>query len=114
MRCNGGSMHAEKEGCMRQPVELRFAPAIVLLAISFARNSIAASAAAPAYAPPPLATYGQLPSLEDPALSPAGDRLAYIDRRGDQRYVVVIDLTKWQPLATARIGETKVRGLAWY
>lgn len=99
---------------MRQSNHLGVATAIVLLTISFAQSSIAASAAGPAYTPPPLATYGQLPSLEDPALSPAGDRLAYIDRRGDQRYVVVIDLTKWRPLATARIGETKVRDLAWY
>jgi len=99
---------------MMQSNHLRIATAIVLLTIPFGRSSIAASAAGTAYTPPPLAAYGQLPSLEDPALSPAGDRLAYIDRRGDQRYVVIIDLTKWQAIATARIGETKVRALDWY
>lgn len=99
---------------MRQSIHLRVATAIALVTVPFAQDSIAASAAATAYIPPPLAIYGQLPSLEDPVLSPAGDRLAAIERRGDQRYVVVIDLTKWQPLAAIRIEETKVRDLVWY
>lgn len=99
---------------MRQPIRLRLVFAIAFLTIPFAQSSIAASPTAAAHAPSPLAVYGQLPSIEDPALSPAGDRLAYIERQGAQRYMVVQDLTTGKPLAGARIGDTKVRAISWY
>ncbi len=66
------------------------------------------------YVPPPLAIYGQLPSVEDPALSPSGNRLALIERKGGRRYVVATDLQSQKVLGAARIDNTKVRELRWY
>jgi dipeptidyl aminopeptidase/acylaminoacyl peptidase len=99
---------------MRQPIRLLAASAVVLGSISLARSSLAASAGDAGYAPPPLALYGQLPTLEDPTISPAGDRLAYLVSQGEQRYVAVIDLTTGKPLTATRVNDTKVRTLLWY
>lgn len=87
---------------------------IALLALAFAHGSCAASPGNTAYTAPPLALYGQLPSLEDPVLSPSGNRLAYITRRGGRRSIEVLDLAKRKPVAAALIGRTKVRELRWY
>ncbi|HUY83324.1 MAG TPA: prolyl oligopeptidase family serine peptidase [Steroidobacteraceae bacterium] len=97
---------------MNRPIRLLIASSIVSFAIPSAQHAIAASA--PAFAPPPLALYGQLPSLEDPVLSPDGGRLAYIVRRGGRRYLAVTDLTAQKLVAVARVDRAKVRGLRWY
>ena len=96
-------------------------PSIRLLARSFllltpliAQPSIAASANDAAYVPPPLALYGQLPSMEAPALSPSGDRLAYIVTQDDKRYVVVSSLTTGKVVAATRAEDAKVREVRWY
>lgn len=98
---------------MNQPIRLLAAASVGMLALVCARRSFAAAADG-GYRPPPLALYGQLPSLEDPALSPAGDRLADIMRLHGKRYIVVLDLGTDKALAAARIGGTKVRELRWY
>ena len=98
---------------MNRPVRLVAAASLALLAITCARRSLAAASGGGSQSPP-LALYGQLPSLEDPALSPAGDRLAYIMRLRGQRYIGVIDLVTGKALAAARIVSTKVRELRWY
>ncbi len=90
------------------------AATLVLGTLLFEQRSIAVSAGDAADAPPRLAVYGQLPSLEDPAISPAGDRLAYLVRQDDQRYVALIDLTTGKPVAATRVDNTKVRALLWY
>jgi dipeptidyl aminopeptidase/acylaminoacyl peptidase len=89
-------------------------PSVVLLAISCAKNGIAAPSGDAAYTPPPLALYGQLPTLEDPVLSPAGDRLACLESQEGHRYIVVIDLTKGKPFAAAHVDGTKIRALRWF
>ena len=99
---------------MRRPIRLLVVSSILSLTTLFTQSSIAASPDAGAYIPPPLALYGQLPSIEDPALSPSGDRFAYIATQDDQRYVVVTSLTTGKPVAAVRIDETKVRDLRWY
>lgn len=99
---------------MGKPVLSQVRALIPLLGIAFAQNSIAGAAGNVAYLPPPLAVFGQLPSLADPVLSPAGDRLALIERQDGKRLIVVFDLSKGKPAAAVRIGETKVRSLRWY
>lgn len=99
---------------MREPVRPLVAFAMVCGVFSSALSAIDASAGDAAFIPPPLALYGQLPSLEDPAISPDGDRLACLVRQGDQRYVTITDLTTGKPVTATRVGNTKVRGLFWY
>lgn len=90
------------------------AMAIGSMGIGFAAATTANSAPTPGYVPPPLAIYGELPTVEDPALSPSGNRIALIDRQDGRRYVLVTDLVSGKPLAATRIGDTKVRELEWY
>lgn len=99
---------------MKQPIRLLIASSVASLAVSFAQGTNVAPSDGAAQAPPPLGLYGQLPSLEAPALSPDGDRLAFVERRGDGRYIVVSDPVTGKPVAAARIGDTKLRGLSWY
>jgi acetyl esterase/lipase len=99
---------------MRLPVQLRIAPFILLLTLPFAPSSIAAAAGEAAHAPPPLALYGQLPSLQGPVISPSGDRFAYILREDHRPSIQVFDLASQKPLAAASLGDAKVRELRWY
>jgi dipeptidyl aminopeptidase/acylaminoacyl peptidase len=98
---------------MNRPAALLAAASLGVLGIVCAQRSVAAAADG-GYEPPPLALYGQLPALKDPALSPSGDRLAYLMRLHGRRYIAVIDLETGKALAAARIGSTKVRELRWY
>ncbi len=84
------------------------------MGIAFAGTTQTKSEPAPGFVPPPLAIYGQLPTVEDPALSPSGNRIALIERQNGRRYVLVTDLQSRQPIAAVRIGTTKVRELVWY
>lgn len=99
---------------MEQRVRFLGASSLVWAAGFLVQSSTATPAAAAAYTPPPLALYGQLPSLDDPALSPAGDRLAFLENEQGQRYIVVVDLAKGKPVAAARSDGTKIRSLLWY
>ncbi|MFW2343117.1 alpha/beta fold hydrolase [Brevundimonas sp.] len=64
-------------------------------------------------APPPLAAYGALPSLELLQLSPSGERLAFISVAGEQRRLILMDLTTFAPVANVAVGAAKVRDLRW-
>ncbi|MCB2064611.1 MAG: S9 family peptidase [Novosphingobium sp.] len=69
--------------------------------------------AAPALAkePPPLDAYGDLPGVEDMAISPNGNRIAAISRiKLDRKLLVTEDGTL---VSTTQIGDMKVRGLEW-
>lgn len=99
---------------MTQKIRLLAGASIALLTILVAERALAAASGDAAYTPPPLALYGQLPSMEDPALSPTGDRLAYIERQGDRRYIVVTDLATDKPVAASRVDSIKVRELRWF
>jgi hypothetical protein len=68
--------------------------------------------AAPAAAAP-LAAYGQLPSIEQAAISPDGRLLALIVTQGDMRLIVVQQLADKKLVRGFKAGEQKVRGLSW-
>ncbi|WP_395327297.1 S9 family peptidase [Novosphingobium sp. BL-8H] len=70
-------------------------------------------AAAPAVAgPPPLDAYGELPRVEDAAISPDGHNIASISRvDGDRRLVVIDEEGKF--LRNASTGAGKVRAIEW-
>lgn len=66
-----------------------------------------------AVAQAPLSAYGALPSLEMLELSPSGDRMAFITVNGEERTLVLLDLTTRQQVGGAAVGQAKVRGLDW-
>jgi dipeptidyl aminopeptidase/acylaminoacyl peptidase len=69
---------------------------------------VAAAAAAP-----PLEAYGSLPAFDELDLSPSGQRLALVKTEGSQRAVAVVSLPDGKPIAGARVGEEKLRGIEW-
>ena len=99
---------------MRPAIRLVAGVLIASLWVLCTQRSIAGAVDAARYTPPSLALYGQLPSMDAPALSPTGDRFAYIATQGDQRFVVVTSLLTGKPVAAVRVDETKVRELRWY
>ena len=68
---------------------------------------------APGLAAAPLATYGQLPNIEQIAISPDGKLLAIDFVKGEDRAIVVQDLAARKILTGVKVGQTKVRGLEW-
>lgn len=69
---------------------------------------------APAFAAnkPDLAIYGQLPTVEDVAISPDGTKLAVIVTNGDQRYLTIRQVGGGV-LRTVVAGSIKLRGVQW-
>lgn len=61
----------------------------------------------------PLAAYGRLPAIDDVVISGNGERLAFLAQKGEMRSVSAYDLTAGKTLASAGVGETKVRSLLW-
>jgi acetyl esterase/lipase len=61
----------------------------------------------------PFNVYGQLPSLEDWALSPDGTRAANVQTKGDERYILIRTLPGGQLLGGSRIGDEKLRSIKW-
>ncbi len=61
----------------------------------------------------PLSAYGRLPAISEVALSDDGQRLAFVAEVHDNRTVVAYDLQTQRPVASARVGETKVRRVDW-
>lgn len=62
--------------------------------------------------PVPLDVYGDLPGIEQVAISPSGGGLAIIGRAQGQRQLIVLDQQR-QPRATASVGDLKIRDLQW-
>ncbi|MEO6717848.1 MAG: alpha/beta fold hydrolase [Novosphingobium sp.] len=82
--------------------------------ISFALYALAATIAQTAIAEttPPPSVFGDLPAVEQVAISPSGKSLAMLTRINGQRQVGILEPGKgWR--ITAPIGELKVRHLAW-
>lgn len=65
-------------------------------------------------APPPLPTdvYGRLPNIDLMQLSPSGEKLAYVRVAGDQRQLVVKDLSG-SLLFVASASDAKIRDIDW-
>ena len=61
----------------------------------------------------PLEVYGQLPSLEEVALSPDGTRLAFVHTAKNARTVAMVSLADNKLLGGLNVGEVKLRGIRW-
>lgn len=84
----------------------------ILVALLFLLGSALGTATSAVAAPPPLSIYGQLPGLEEVAISPSGDRVAMIGTLQEQRRLVVVDKDN-NPILSVPIGEVKIRDLYW-
>ncbi|MEM7703486.1 MAG: S9 family peptidase [Pseudomonadota bacterium] len=74
--------------------------------------TIAPVSAAEAGPTVPLEEYGKLPDVEVTAISPSGDRIAYVGTLQGTRVLIAIeDQTK--TLTAVRVGDMKVRSLRW-
>jgi len=69
-------------------------------------------AVANAAEPPSLDAYGELPNVEDAAISPEGTRIAAIATIRGQRVLLFLD-SSMKVLRSASLGEVKSRGLQW-
>jgi hypothetical protein len=69
--------------------------------------------AAPVGQAVPLTVYGELPNIEDVAISPDGSRLAYVRTQGDMRVVFIADVANRKIIRWVKAGETKLRGISW-
>lgn len=90
----------------------------ILAVVALASFGPASAAAAPAagvtpLAATPLEVYGRLPTLEDVALSPDGSKLAFVRTVGDERFLLVKDLSNGKSIYGARVGSTKLRSVQW-
>ena len=70
-----------------------------------------ASPAAAQVAPPPLEAYGQLPAMEDVAISPSG-KVAMLATSGGKRILALLDASL-KPVKVLEVGDVKVRGISW-
>lgn len=61
----------------------------------------------------PLTVYGQLPNLEDVALTPDGTRVAYVRTQGEQRVVFVANVADRKLIRYVKTGEEKLRHIEW-
>ena len=61
----------------------------------------------------PLEAYGVLPAYEMVGVSPSGDRMAYIMTTGEDRSLIINDLTDMSLIGGVRAGDVKVRGIGW-
>lgn len=66
----------------------------------------------PAAGPPPLSAYGNLPAMEDAAISPDGSRVALLTTIDGARTLVVMTATG-EPVRRILVENEKVRSLAW-
>lgn len=69
------------------------------------------TAATPQTSPPPLSAYGELPGIEEIALSPNGKGLAIVSKIQEQRRLVALEGGTVR--ASADVGNAKIRGLSW-
>jgi dipeptidyl aminopeptidase/acylaminoacyl peptidase len=102
--------------------QMRPTLARLICALALAATAVAAAAepAAPApatTAPPaaaPLSVYGQLPFMENVALSPDGTRFAFSTNiANDETAVIVTAISDLHQVAAVRAGEQKIRGISW-
>jgi dienelactone hydrolase len=75
--------------------------------------AVLAATLAGAAAAAPLQAYGDLPTIEQVAISPSGDLLAFDFIKGEQRTLVVQSLLQKKIVTGLKMGSAKVRGLLW-
>ncbi len=61
----------------------------------------------------PLEVYGNLPSIENVAISPDGTLIAYVKRQKKERIVCVLSLTERKIIRTCRLSDAKLRDIMW-
>ncbi len=85
---------------------------LIVAALLFGLFSAAAPAAAQAVEPPPISAYGELPGIEDAALSPSGQRIAALLTVNGKRLLVAFDANN-KPISTNNVDQMKVRNFEW-
>ncbi len=80
----------------------------VFAAASFAISGQSLSAKEPV----PLSAYGELPDVEDAAISPSGNNIAVLMTSGGMRQIVVVG-PDMQLMRRVAVGDAKVRGFDW-
>ena len=89
-----------------------------LAAVFAAACAVSLISASPASAqaaaePAPIAAYGALPSMEFVKLSPSGSKIAFVTVSGEDRLLVLLDLTTRAQIGGVGVGRAKVRDLEW-
>ena len=84
----------------------------ILAAGALALTSVAALPAVAQPAPPPIEAYASLPALSNLAISPNGERIAFIGQAGVNRRLGIQTVTG-EPLGVVDIGTQKVRNVRW-
>jgi hypothetical protein len=67
----------------------------------------------PAPAAVPVAAFGNLPSIEQVALSPDGSTLAVIQTVQDQRLLAITNINDFKLVSAARVGDVRIRSIEW-
>jgi hypothetical protein len=67
---------------------------------------------AAAQAPPPAA-FAALPAVQSPAISPDGERIAYVARTGDGTFVYAVRLATNQADAIIGVDPSRARAVVW-
>ncbi len=93
---------------MNAPIKL----AITFCFVLFAAVSATSPATAQEYNQPPLSAYGELPGIEDAALSPSGKRTAAIIKIQGKRVLVALD-ENFKPITSSSVEGFKVRNIRW-
>ena len=60
-----------------------------------------------------LESYGKLPYYEEVALSPDGVRVAFVTTLGEERTVIIQNLSDAKDTVRLRAGDHKLRDLSW-
>ncbi|HEV7227698.1 S9 family peptidase [Brevundimonas sp.] len=81
------------------------------VAVAALLQSAAARAQSPE--PAPLSVYGAMPAMDMAQVSPSGDRLAYLAVVGEERSLIIHDLSDMSVIGGVRAGDVKVRDLGW-
>lgn len=83
-----------------------WAAATVVMGLMLAAPSLAQE-------PPPLSVYGAMPAFDHVSLSPSGERLAFVAVVGEERSLIINDLSDMSLIGGVRAGDVKVRDLGW-
>lgn len=74
---------------------------------------LAALLAAPALQAAAVDAYGRLPSIEQAALSPDGNKIAFVKTTQDWRVLAIADVNEAKLIGGVRMGDVKLRSVEW-